>query len=106
MEQKPAHELNGIQSHDLAPAVVRVVFPLKTDAAVFESTKAVVGDGYAVGVASQVFQHALRSAEGRLGVNHPIDFGGFFTQGGEGGGGSQASEFTVEAQGAAAEGLA
>jgi hypothetical protein len=48
-----------------------------------------VGDGYAVGVASQILEHALRSAEGRLDVNHPFDFGGLLTHSFECGGRSQ-----------------
>ncbi len=31
-----------------------------------------VGDGDAVGVASQIMQHMLRAAEGRLGIHHPV----------------------------------
>ena len=84
---------------------MRIVLPFKTDAAVFESAKAVVGDGHAVGVASQILENALRSAEGRLDVNHPFDFGGLLTQGFECGGRSQGSEFAGEAQGSVAEGL-
>ena len=66
---------------------------------------AMVGDGHAVGVASQILRNALRSAEGRLDVNHPLNFGGLFTHGLECGGRSQRSEFAGEAQGAVAEGL-
>src|ERR1700680_3322914 len=85
---------------------MRIVLPFNTDAAVFESTKAVIGDGHTVGVASQISENALRSAEGRLAVNHPFDFGGLLTEGLECGGRSQGSEFAGEAQGAVAEGLA
>jgi hypothetical protein len=54
--------------------MIRIVPPFKTDAAVFESTRAVVGDSHTVGIASQVFEQALRSGEGRLDVNHPTRF--------------------------------
>jgi len=33
-----------------------------------------------MGIAGQILQHALRSAEGRLGVDHPFDAGGLLTQ--------------------------
>src|ERR1700687_1761502 len=82
-----------------------IVLPFKTDAAVFESAKTMVGDGHAVGVASQILENALRSAEGRLDVNHPFDFGGLLTQGLESVGSSQGLEFAGEAQGAVTEGL-
>ena len=81
VEQKAAHELDRIQGHDLAPAVVRIIFPLKTDAAILEGAESMVGDGHAVGVASQILEHELGSAEGRLDVNHPFDVGGFLAQG-------------------------
>src|SRR5882724_921976 len=84
---------------------MRIVLPFKTDAAVFESAKAMVGDGHAVGVASQILENALRTAEGRLDVNHPFDFRGLLTQGLERGARSKGSEFAGEVQGAVTEGL-
>jgi hypothetical protein len=81
VEQEAPYKLDCIQSHDLALAVVRIVLPLKTDAAVFKGAKAMVGDGHAVSIASQILQNALRPGEGRLDVNHPLDFGGVLTQG-------------------------
>ncbi len=59
-----------------------------------------------MGVASEILENALRSAEGRFDVNHPFDFGGLLTQSLECGGRGQGSEFAGEAQGAVAEGLA
>lgn len=87
-------------------AVLRVVLPFKTDAAVFQCAKAMVGDGYAMGIARQILEHALRSAERRLDVNHPFDFGGLLAQGLEWSGRSQRAKLAGETQGAAAEGLA
>ena len=106
VQQKAAHELDRIQGHDLALAVLRVVLPFKTDAAVFQSAKAMVGDGYAMGVARQILEHALRSAERRLDVHHPFDIGGLLAQGLECSGRSQRAELAGETQGTAAEGLA
>jgi len=97
VEQEATYELDCIQGHDLALAVVRIILPFETDAVVFESAKAMVGNGHAVGITSQILQNALRSAEGRLDVNHPFDFGGLLTQGFECGGASQRFLFAGEA---------
>ena len=45
--------------------MLRIVLPFKTDAAVLESTKAVVGDGHTVGVASQIFEDSIVRSEAR-----------------------------------------
>src|SRR5881394_2127178 len=98
MQQEASHELHRIQRHSFGPVVVSVVFPFKADAAVFESAKAVVGDGHTVGIASQILENPLRSAKGRLDVNHPFDLGCVLTQGLERGRLSQRLEFTGEAE--------
>jgi len=49
-----------------------IVFPLKRDLAIFHSQQALVGNGDAMGVAAEIFQHLLRTAEGRLGIDHPF----------------------------------
>ena len=85
VEQKTANELDRIQGHGLGAGMIGIVFPVKADAAVFQSAKSVVGDGDTVGVASQILEHAPGSTEGRLDVNHPFEVGGGFTQGLEGG---------------------
>jgi hypothetical protein len=51
---------------------VPVVFPAKRNLAVLERQETLVGDGYPMGVAAEVFDHLLRATEGRLGVNHPF----------------------------------
>jgi hypothetical protein len=86
MQQEAAQELDRVQSHELGAAAVGIIFPLKTYAAIFKSAKAVVGDGDAVRVASQILEYSAGSTEGRLDVNHPIDGGGFFAQSLEGDG--------------------
>ena len=81
VEQEAANELDRIESHGLGAGVIRVVFPVEADAAVFQSAKPVVGDGDAMSVASQILEHAPGSTEGRLDVNHPFEVSGCFTQG-------------------------
>jgi hypothetical protein len=39
---------------------------------VLERYKTVVGDGHAMGVASQVVEYVLRSSEGWLGIGDPL----------------------------------
>jgi len=85
--------------------MIRVVFPVKADAAVFQSAKAVVGDGDAMSVASQILEHAPGSTEGRLDVNHPFEVSGGFTQSLERGRIRQIPEFAGEAELAFAKSL-
>jgi hypothetical protein len=51
---------------------VRVIFPAERDLPVSEGYESVVGDGDAMGVASQVLENVFRSAEWWLDVDHPI----------------------------------
>jgi hypothetical protein len=81
VEQEAADEFDRIEGHGLGAGVIRVVFPVKADTAVFQSAKPVVGDGDAMSVARQILEHAPGTAEGRLDVNHPFEVSGFFTQG-------------------------
>jgi hypothetical protein len=81
VEQEAADELDRIQGHDLGAGMVRVVFPVEADVAVFHRSKAVIGDGDAMSVASQILEHASWATEGRLDVNDPFELGGCFTQG-------------------------
>ena len=81
MEEKPANELDGLQRHRAAPAVVSVVLPLKGNVGVFQGSKPVVGDGHPMGIARQILENAPRSTEGRLDVHYPFDVSGFLTQG-------------------------
>ena len=81
VEQEAADELDRIQGHDLGAGMVRVVFPVEADVAVFHRSKAVIGDGDAMSVASQILEHAAWSAEGRLYVNDPFELRDCLTQG-------------------------
>ena len=81
VEQEAADEFDRIEGHVLGAGVIRVVFPVEADAAVFQSAKPVVGDGDARSVASQILEHTPGSTEGRLDVNHPFEVSGCFTQG-------------------------
>ena len=98
VEQEAANELDRIERHDFSSGVIGVVFPVKADAAVFQSAKTVVGDGDAMRVASQILEHAPGSTEGRLDMDDPFDLCGSFTHGLERGWLGQIAKFTGEVE--------
>ena len=51
---------------------VRMVFPAERDLAIGEVHDPVVGDGYAMCIASQVMEDMFRPSEGSLRVDHPV----------------------------------
>ena len=80
VQQKAADELDRLQGHDLGAAVIPIILPVKADAAVFQRSKAVVGNSHAVSVAGQILEDPLGSPEGWLSVDHPFDGSGLLTQ--------------------------
>ena len=72
MEQEAADELDRIERHDAAAVVMPGVAPAEAHLAVIEAEESSVGDGDPMGVAGQILQHMLGSAERRLGVDHPL----------------------------------
>lgn len=72
MEQEAADELDCVKGHDADAVVVSGIAPAKAYLAVFEGEEPSVGDGDAVGVASQILQHLLGPAEGWFGVHDPL----------------------------------
>ena len=75
MQQEAAHELIDREGHRFvaATALGAVVLELEGDALFIECDQPAVGDGHAVGVARQIGEHRLRSGEGALGIDHPVD---------------------------------
>jgi len=75
VDEEAANELVGGERHALVSitALDAVVLPLEGDALLVEGDRAAVRDGNAVGVARQIGQHCLRSAEWRLAVDDPFD---------------------------------
>src|SRR6266571_5521813 len=72
MQQKPAQEFVGCHGHFALLVAVSIILPPEGDLAICHGDEAVVGNGHAMGVAGQVLKYVFRSAEGWLGVNHPI----------------------------------
>src|SRR5216684_76555 len=71
-QSEAADELDRVEGHDAAAVVMSGISPAKAHLSVIEAEQPSVGDGDAVGVAGQVLQDMFRSAEWRLGVDHPI----------------------------------
>ena len=72
VKQKPAHELVRGNGHDSRLIAARIVPPTKCDVTSIEGNEPMVGDGDTVGVAAEVADHFLGSAEGGLGIDDPV----------------------------------
>jgi hypothetical protein len=72
MDQESAQELICGERHDLLLAAVGIVFPAKRDPIILERNQSMVGDGDAVGIASEIVQNMLGTAEGWLGIDNPV----------------------------------
>lgn len=73
MKEKATDELVRLQTHDLLGAVLTVILPAESDVIVVASFEAVVGDGDAMGVATEIGEDLGRPAERPLGVDDPCD---------------------------------
>ena len=72
MLHEAAKELDAVERHHFLGVGVRVIFPVERHGVIVDGRQAMVGDRHAVGVAGQVFEDLLGSAERRLGVHHPF----------------------------------
>jgi hypothetical protein len=72
MEHEATQELFGGDRHLALLAAVSVVLPAEGDVAVGHGQEAMIGDGDAVCVTSQVVEHILRSAEGAFAIDDPL----------------------------------
>ena len=104
VQQEAADELVGVERHHLGLAVVAIVLPAEADLAVVEADQPAVGDGDAMGVAAEIGQHLLGPAEGRLGIDDPVDAAQSVEAGGEGVGLGKTGEIAEEAELAGVEG--
>src|SRR5215472_8978579 len=62
----------GVDLHAAEFAASGIILPPKDDLPVLQAEQTMVGDRYPMGVAGQIMQHMLWSAEGWLGIHHPI----------------------------------
>src|SRR5277367_3444302 len=65
VQEKATNELGRFQGHGALPIAPRVVLPAERDLAILQTKQASVGNGYSVGVPSQVLEHDLGTAERR-----------------------------------------
>jgi hypothetical protein len=72
VEKETSEELLARERHLAFLLAVGVVLPEEGDAVILKGQQAMIGDGDAMGVASQVMEHALGSSERGFGINDPI----------------------------------
>lgn len=72
VHQDAANKLYGWQRHDLLPVAIPVIAPLERNRTVFAGKNTLVGNRYAVRIASEIFQHMTCVPERRLTVDDPL----------------------------------
>ena len=72
VEQEASQELVEGQSQEPLLVGVGGVSPTEGDVALLEGDESTVGDGDAMGVATEIAQRMFRSSEGRLGIDDPV----------------------------------
>ena len=72
VDQESAQKLFCGNSHYFLLAAMRIVFPAKRHSIILKGDESMVGDRDAMGIARQVVQNMLRTAERRLGVDDPV----------------------------------
>jgi len=72
VEEETPNKFHGAQGHGVFLIAVGVVLPVEADFADLEGLDAVVGDGDPMGVAGEVLEHLLGTAERSLGVHDPL----------------------------------
>jgi len=100
VEEEAAQELLHCESHQALLITVFGVSPTEGDLVVLKADQTVIGDGYAVGVAAEITENLLGTAEGRLAINYPVPSKERAEEGSEGLAFRQKLEIAVEAQSA------
>jgi hypothetical protein len=72
VKQEPADELDRVERQELLLIPVGRVSPAEGHVAIVHIEQAAIGDGHPVRIASQVLEDMLGIAEGRLGIDHPV----------------------------------
>lgn len=72
MQEETSEELLARERHLSCLLAVGIVLPGEGDLIILEGEQAMVGNGDAMGIASQVTEHTLGSSERGFGINHPI----------------------------------
>jgi hypothetical protein len=72
VQQKTPDELVGSECHDFLFVVISAIAVGEGDFVVINGQKTVIGDGNAVRVSTQVFEHLFGSGKGLFGVDDPV----------------------------------
>ena len=72
MQQEASQELLRRERHLLFLIAVGVILPAEGNLVVLKSQETLVGDGHAMGVASEIAQHMMGTTEGWLGIDDPV----------------------------------
>lgn len=72
MQEKAAHKLYRIESHDFLFVAMCRITPAKTNLAIFETEQPAVGDGYSMSVVGQIPDHVRWPGKGLVCVDNPV----------------------------------
>lgn len=72
VHKETADEFHGVQGHDFLLIPMGVIPSEEGDLAIFQGENAVVGDGDAVGITTQIRDDFFSGAKGRLAVDDPL----------------------------------
>jgi hypothetical protein len=72
VEQEAAQELLRTEGHHSLLITVGIILPTESNLVLLESHQAMVGDGDAMGIAGEVAEHMMGTAEGGLGIDDPV----------------------------------
>ena len=72
MQKETSQELLRGEGHLSFLIAVGIVLPAEGNLIALEGQETVVGDGHAMGVAGEIAQHMMGSAEGWLGIDDPV----------------------------------
>src|SRR5215472_335091 len=98
VQQETRDELNRIEAHDLDAVFVSGIPPAELHLSVAHAEQSAIRNGNPVGVACQVLQHMVGTAERGLGIDHPLLAAQLGEHGVEACGASQRSQSTGKAQ--------
>jgi len=84
VQQEATQELVDGKWQGLLFVVVSGIAPVESDLAINKRNQAMVGDGHAMSVATQVSQHVFGATEGTFQVHHPVLAVEWSQPGGEG----------------------
>jgi len=104
VHEEATNELGRIERHHTGLAARAVVLPAEADAAIGAVEETSVGDGDAMSVPAEIVEDDLRSSEGALGIDDPLEAAHRLEMSGEGSRLCERREVAEELQVASGEG--